>query len=171
MNASQNILVRAADAHDRNSIERLLNRSWGSTTIVTRGNTHDASQLPALLAVQRDDIVGLATFRLAGDECELMSLDALRKGRGIGSALLDGVANEARRSGCRRLWLITTNDNVDAIRFYQRRGLRLIAIYPGAVDDARRLKPSIPLVGQHGIPIRDELEFELELRRQSPNAA
>ena len=164
MKAPQKIIVRAADAADRGSIERLLTRSWGSTIIVTRGKVHDASRLPALLAVQGDDIVGLATFWVAGDECELMSLDALRKGRGIGSALLAGVANEARRSGCRRLWLITTNDNVDAIRFYQRQGLRLVAIHPGAVDDARRLKPSIPLVGQHGIPIRDELEFELELR-------
>ena len=88
----------------------------------------------------------------------------MRPGRGIGSTLLEGVANEARRRGCRRLWLITTNDNLNAIRFYQRRGLRLVAVHAGAVDDARRLKPSIPLVGEDGIPIRDELEFELELR-------
>ncbi|MBV9414559.1 MAG: GNAT family N-acetyltransferase [Solirubrobacterales bacterium] len=125
---------------------------------------HDSSRLPALLAIQGDDVVGLATFRVAGCECELGSLDALRPGQGIGSTLLEGVANEARRRGCRRLWLITTNDNLNAIRFYQRRGLRLVAVHAGAVDDARRLKPSIPLVGEDGIPIRDELEFELELR-------
>jgi hypothetical protein len=31
------------------------------------------------------------------------------------------------------------------------------------VDEARRLKPSIPLVGDHGIPVHDELELELPL--------
>jgi len=164
MSGSDTILVRAAEAGDRARIEELLSHSWGSTTIVTRGMVHESSRLPALLAVQRDDIVGLATFRVAGCECELVSLDSLRPGQGIGSRLLTGVANEARRRGCRRLWLITTNDNVNAIRFYQRQGLRLVAVHAGAVDDARRLKPSIPLVGEHGIPIRDELEFELELR-------
>ena len=107
--------------------------------------------------------MGLATYRVAGGECELVSLDAVHHWQGIGSALLTGVANEARRHGCRRLWLTTTNDNLNAIRFYQRRGLRLVDVHPGAVDDARRLKPSIPLVGEHGIPIRDELELELEL--------
>jgi len=163
MNAPETILVRAAGVDDRAWIERLLNQSWGSATMITRGTAHDASRLPALLAVQGDDIVGLATFHVAGGECELVSLDSLRERQGIGSALLAGVANEARGHGCRRLWLITTNDNLTAIRFYQRRGLRLVAVHPGAVDDARRLKPSISLIGEHGIPIHDELEFELEL--------
>ena len=164
MNAGETVLVRAASAGDWAWIERHLSRSWGSPIIVTRGTARDASQLPALVAVQDEEIVGLATFRVAGDECELVSLDALRPGQGIGSALLAAVVDEARRQGCRRLWLITTNDILDAIRFYQRRGLRLVAVHAGAVDDVRRLKPSIPLVGEHGIPIRDELEFELELQ-------
>jgi RimJ/RimL family protein N-acetyltransferase len=100
---------------------------------------------------------------VAGGACELVSLDSLREGQGIGSALLAGVADEAGRRGCHRLWLITTNDNLDAIRFYQRRGMRLVAVHRGGVDEARRLKPSIPLMGEHGIPIHDELEFELVL--------
>jgi GNAT superfamily N-acetyltransferase len=113
--------------------------------------------------VDGDEIVGLATFRLEGDECELVSLDALAQWRGIGSALLAAVAEEATARGSRRLWLITTNDNIDAIRFYLRRGLRLVAVHLAAIDEARKLKPSIPLVGENGIPIHDELEFELRL--------
>jgi GNAT superfamily N-acetyltransferase len=163
MNPPETVLVRAATEADRGWIERRLEQSWGSTTIVGRGTAHDAARLPALLAVQGDDIVGLATHRIAGGECELVALDALREGQGIGSALLAGVAVQAGRRGCHRLWLITTNDNLNAIRFYQRRGLRLVAVHRGGVDDARRLKPSIPLIGEHGIPIHDELEFELEL--------
>jgi ribosomal protein S18 acetylase RimI-like enzyme len=156
-------LVRQAGADDQAWIERQLERSWGSTTMVTRGVARDASRLPALVAVQGDEIVGLATFHVEGGECELTSLESLREGQGIGSALLARVREEASGRGCRRLWLITTNDNISAIRFYQRRGLRLVAVHPGAVDEARRLKPSISLIGEHGIPIHDELEFELEL--------
>jgi ribosomal protein S18 acetylase RimI-like enzyme len=155
--------VREPRADERPSIERFLTESWGSTTVVSRGVAHDASQLPALVAVQEDEIAGLATYRLADGECELVSLDSLREGQGIGSALLTGVSEKAGQAGCTRLWLITSNDNVNAVRFYQRRGMRLVAVYPGAIDEARRVKPSIPLIGEHDIPIHDELEFELPL--------
>ena len=164
MTVPAEVRVRAAKPDNQAWIERYLSRSWGSTTVVSRGVAHDASRLPALLAVQGEEIVGLATFRFADDgECEVVTLDALRRREGIGSALLAGVTDLATRRGCRRLWLITTNDNLDAIRFYQRRGMRLIAVHRRAVDEARRIKPSIPLIGEHGIPIHDELEFELEL--------
>jgi GNAT superfamily N-acetyltransferase len=163
MNPPETALIRAATADDRAWIDRHLTGAWGSATIISRGTAHDASHLPALLAVQGDEIVGLATYHFAGDECELVSLDALRRGQGMGSALLAAVAEQAERRGCHRLWLITTNDNLNAMRFYQRRGMRLVAVHPGAVDQSRRLKPSIPLIGEHGIPIHDELEFELQL--------
>jgi ribosomal protein S18 acetylase RimI-like enzyme len=161
------VTVREARAGDRAWIREFLERSWG-TPVVSRGVAHDAAALPALLAVQAEEIVGLATFRVADGECELVTLDALREGQGIGSALLRSVSEEAGRQGCRRLWLITSNDNVNAIRFYQRRGMRLIAVHPGAIDEARLIKPGLPLIGERGggagIPIHDELEFELALR-------
>lgn len=163
MSAPGPVLVRAPEPGENTWIERFLSQSWGSTTVVTRGVAHDASRLPSLIAVEGTEIVGLATFRFADGECELVTLDALRGRHGIGSALLARVGEEATGRGCRRLWLITTNDNVNAIRFYQRRGMRLVAVHRGAVDEARRIKPSIPLVGEHGIPIHDELELELEL--------
>jgi GNAT superfamily N-acetyltransferase len=163
MSSAETFAVRAATEDDRVWIERQLERRWGSTTVVSRGAAHDASRLPALLAAQDNEIVGLAMYHVAGGACELVSLDSLREGHGIGSALLAGVADEAGRRGCHRLWLVTTNDNLDAIRFYQRRGMRLVAVHRGGVDEARRLKPSIPLMGEHGIPIHDELEFELVL--------
>ena len=99
-----------------------------------------------------------------GDELEVLTLDAVERWQGVGTALLTAAIETARSRGCRRLWLITTNDNVDALRFYQRRGLRLARIDTGAVDWSRlTLKPGIPEVGLHGIPIRDELELELIL--------
>lgn len=93
----------------------------------------------------------------------MLSLDSLVPGHGIGSALLSHVESAARAAGCLRIELVTTNDNVDALRFYQRRGYRIAAIDPGAIDRARRIKPSIPLIGFHGIPIRDELTMVKDL--------
>lgn len=131
--------------------------------MVTRGRLHDASLLPALIAVRGDEIVGLATYSVSDGECELVSLDAYQPGQGVGSALLARVRDEAVQCGCSRLWLITTNDNLDALRFYQRRGMRLAALHAGALDTARRIKPAISLTGEYGIPIHDELELELRL--------
>ena len=157
------IRIHQATAADRSQIEALLTSSWGSTTVVSRGVAHDAAVLPAFVATRAGELVGLATYRISGGACELVSLDATERRRGVGSALLAHVAQQARAHGGGRLWLITSNDNLDALRFYQRRGLRLVAVHRGAVDQARRLKPSIPLTGEHGIPIHDELELELVL--------
>lgn len=162
---SVSIEIREATAADRAQLERLLRGSWGATTVVSRGRVHDAADLPALLALDRarGEPLGLATLAPNGSDCELVTLDAFTRRTGVGSALLTAAAEWARARGCRRLWLITSNDNLDAVRFYQRRGLRLVAVHRGAVDRARELKPSIPEVGEYGIPIHDELELELTL--------
>lgn len=156
-------MIRAARADERDLIQSQLRTSWGSATIVSRGRSRDASRLPAFLATHDEDVVGLATFELSGPECELVTLNAFRAGQGIGSALLDRVTETAAEHGCLRVWLVTTNDNLAALGFYQRRGMRLVAVHPGAVDEARRVKPTIPLVGDQGIPIHDELELEIRL--------
>lgn len=84
--------------------------------------------------------------------------------RGLGTALLAAAEAELRGAGVRRAWLLTTNDNIDALAFYQRRGWRLIALHPGSVDEARRLlKPAIATVAANGIPIRDELVLAKDL--------
>ena len=163
MTEQTSIVIRAPLVSERAWLERQLLESWGSLIVVSRGRVHDASRLSALVAVRGDELVGLATFAVGDAECELVTLDALRRREGVGSALLARVAQQAAERGCRRVWLITTNDNINGLRFYQRRGMRLVAVHPGAVDEARRLKPSIPVVGEHGIPIHDELEFELRL--------
>ena len=167
MSAVRPIEVREAMAADRTWADEQLVRAWGSTTMVSRGQAFDATSLPTLVATRGEERVGLATMRFDGDECELLTIEATSRHAGIGSVLLAGVIDAAAERGCRRLWLITTNDNIDAIRFYQRRDLRLAAVHRGAVDLARKLKPSIPEVGEYGIPLHDELEFEL-LLEESP---
>ena len=106
----------------------------------------------------------MLTYAIREANCEVMTLHADRQRSGVGTALLVEANRIARAAGCTRMWLITTNDNVDALRFYQRRGFRLAAVHAGAVDDSRaRLKPEIPETGLYGIAIRDELELELQL--------
>ncbi|MGE5590429.1 MAG: GNAT family N-acetyltransferase [Bacillota bacterium] len=141
----------------------LWRREWGGEVMVTRGRLHRFQDLQALIAWSGEERLGLATYRLEGGEAELMSLNAAVEGRGVGTALLRAAEGAAAESDCRRLWLITTNDNLEALRFYQRRGYRLAALYPGAVDLARQVKPGIPAIGNHGIPLHDELELEKAL--------
>ncbi len=120
----------------------------------------DGADLPALVAgVQQ----GLLTYEVDGDELEGVTPDALTPG--AGTALLDAVLGVARAAGCRRAWLVTSNDNVAALRFYQRRGWRLVAVHLGALDTARALKPSIPRLGVDDIPVRDELDLAIDLGR------
>jgi ribosomal protein S18 acetylase RimI-like enzyme len=159
--------VRPLAEADRPWASRLLAERWGSADIVTRGRVHRADRLPGFVASQDGRRLGLVTYRLEGADCELVSLDSLAEGQGIGTALLKAVEDEARAGGARRLWLVTTNDNLRAVEFYRRRGYRVAAVHRGAVVELRRLKPSIPLAGLDGIPIEDEIEMELVLGRSS----
>ena len=155
--------VLAGTADDRAAVAAFLDEH-GALRVARRGELLDASTHPALLARVGDELVGVATYALEGDACELLTLHARRRFAGVGTALVDAVVGAARQAGCRRLWVVTTNDNVDALRFYQRRGFRLEQLRPGAVEASRAsLKPEIPLVGAHGIPLRDELELGLGL--------
>ncbi len=153
--------IRPVRDDEREPVAALLTERWGSPVVVSRGIRHDLRELPTLVAEQDGDIVGIVTYAPADDEAEVPSLDALRPDHGVGTALLDAVIDVALAAGWRRLWLVTTNDNTHALRFYQRRGWQLVAVHRGAVDDARRIKPEIPERGNDDIPIRHELELEL----------
>ncbi len=155
--------IRASTNADRDWVRDFVREHWGSEIVVSRGHKYDPSGLPGFVAEQDEQVIGLATYHIDGDTCELMTLDSLVEGRGVGIALVEAVVEAARAAGCLRLWFITTNDNVDALRFYQKRGFRLVALYPDAIAESRKLKPEIPLVGAHGIPIRDEIALEKRL--------
>ncbi len=145
---------------DRDWVEAFIQEYWGAPVVVSRGRIHEVAALAGFAARRSGQVIGLVTYHIEGLSCEVVSLDSLEAGSGVGSALMGAVEAEARRQGCRRLWLITTNDNTPALRWYQKRGLRLAALHPGAIEHSRRLKPEIPLTGIDGIPIRDEIELE-----------
>ena len=137
-------------------VTNFIQDQWGSTRVVSKGRMFDPSELEGFAAVADEKVVGLVTFRVQGDECEVVTINSLSEGTGTGSSLLNAVRDTAIKARCRRLWLITTNDNLSALRFYQKWGLRITAIYPNALERSRMLKPEIPLLGKEGIPIPSE---------------
>jgi ribosomal protein S18 acetylase RimI-like enzyme len=159
MDAMELRAIPAADPRVRDFLEQR-----GMRMVARRGQLVDAAARPAVVALDAGSLAGVLSFDVEGDFCEILTLYVARQWSGIGSALVTAAAEHAEASGCRRYWVVTTNDNVDALRFYQRRGFRLAAVRCGAVDLARRtLKPQIPLTGQYGIPLRDELELAQDL--------
>jgi GNAT superfamily N-acetyltransferase len=157
------IRIRPVQDDDRGWVAGLLHEHWHSTRVVSRGRVHEADRLPGFIAEVGGEPVGLLTYRIDGKQCELISMNSLREGIGIGAALIGAAREVARDAGCRRLWLITTNDNLAAVRFYQKRGFRLAAVHCDALEESRKLKPEIPFVGRDGIPLRDEIEMEVIL--------
>ncbi len=155
--------VRPAIAQDQDRLEAFLVAN-NASHVARRGELLDALRHPALIAESDGELLGVLTYVLGGGACEVLTLHATVSRLGVGSALLAAVERMARAAGCQRLWLITTNDNIDAIRFYQRRGFRMAALHAGAVTESRRrLKPRIPEIGDYRIPIRDEIEFDKSL--------
>ena len=155
--------LRPIAAADRPWLREFVRAHWGAEELVDRQRVLRPAEHPGFVAENAGAVVGVVTHAIRAGACEVTMLNSLHAGHGIGGALLEAVLAEARAQGCRRLWLLTTNDNLNALRFYQKRGLRLARLHPGAVDEARRLKPDIPRVGEYGIPLRDELELELVL--------
>jgi len=152
------ISVRCKEPGDQPWVDEVLHQMWGGRIVVVHGEAYDAGALPALIAGERH---GLATFAPAPARryAELITLNALVARQGVGTALLDALASRLAAQGIGEIRLTMTNDNLDALRFYQRRGFRIAAVRPGAVDQARRIKPSIPIVGNYGIPRHDEIEM------------
>jgi N-acetylglutamate synthase-like GNAT family acetyltransferase len=162
--------IRPLTAKDRTWVAQFLDEHWASTKIVSRGQSYYGHLLPGLAAFEANPdggkspkVIGLALYRVDGQQCEVMTLDSLTPDTGVGSALLDAVKQAASEAGCKRLWLVTTNDNIRALRFYQKRGFHISAVHVNALNESRRLKPQIPIIGLDGIPLRDEIELEMTL--------
>lgn len=152
-------MIRALTPADEDAVAALLGAVMGGRNQARLGSTHDVLAFPGLGASTDDRLVGVATYAAEGRRAELavLAVAAEARGTGVGGALVEAVAGVALAGGVRELWLVTTNDNLDALRLYQRHGFRLAELRVGGVDEARATKPTIPLLGAYGIPLRDEL--------------
>jgi len=155
--------IRPIQEDDRDWLSQFMVEHWGSEIMIAHNTTFRPAELPGFVAVRGEKKVGLVTYNIEGAGCEIVTINSLRPNIGIGAALIDTVKRTARTAHCKRLWLITTNDNVRALKFYQKQGFELAAIHRGTVDESRKIKPEIPLIGNDGIPLRDEIELEMTL--------
>lgn len=150
-----------------NDTRELVNQffidNWYSTDMSIRGEIIDGTKLDGFLLQENNIIIGLITYTFFGNICEIVSFDSKRENVGIGSALLKELEKVAKNNNCSKMRLITTNDNMRALQFYQKRGYCLTKLYPNAMDEVRKVKPEIPLLGDNDIPLRDEIELEKQL--------
>lgn len=156
--------LQEINEHYRDEVNRILREQWHCPPSVSKGKVIDTTTLPGFLYMEEERIKGVATYQVEDLECEIVTLNSFEENRGIGTAMIKRILEVARKSGCRRVWLITTNDDVHAIRFYQRQGFELVAAHINAMEHSRMLKPSIPHIGMDDIPIKHELEFEILLK-------
>ncbi|MBZ9689683.1 GNAT family N-acetyltransferase [Clostridium estertheticum] len=155
--------IKIISSENRKQINDFISSHWFSADMVVRGELVDMTILDGFVIYDEETIIGLVTYRIKVNECEIMSLDSLRERQGVGIALVNKVIQTASKMKCMKIKLITTNDNINAIRFYQKRGFDMANLYHNAVDTSRKLKPSIPLFGDFNIPLKHEIEFEMDL--------
>jgi GNAT superfamily N-acetyltransferase len=155
--------IRPLASQDREWVRQFIAEHWGAEFVVAHGRIYSPHELEGFVAVREAKILGLITYSVSNGECEIVTLNSVHPGMGIGTALMEAVQKVALDFRCKRLWLITTNDNLNSLRFYQKRGFVMVAIHRNAIEKSRQLK-NIPLLGADDIPIRDEIELEMMLR-------
>lgn len=156
-------MIRPINQADREQINAFIVQHWYTMQMVVHGESVDLGIADGFYSSEENEITGLITFRLSEKEMEILSLDSLHENQGTGSALLSAAIEKAKNVRLERIVLITTNDNLSALRFYQKRGFDLLRIHRNALDLARRIKPEIPLFGMDGIPLKHEIELEFIL--------
>ena len=133
---SQDLKIREIKAEDKTIISNFIADSWGSSLSVSKGKVHDTAELPGFICKENDKIIGLVTYNIEDNDCEIVTLDSRINKKGLGTKLVNKVIDIARKNNCRRVWLITTNDNSNAIRFYQKRGFEWVGFYKDAMIES-----------------------------------
>jgi ribosomal protein S18 acetylase RimI-like enzyme len=156
--------LREIDDRDKEFIQKSLIENWGSVYVVTRNKLYNASKLPGFIAESDDkQVLGFLTYRTGEDYMEIITLNSFKEKIGLGTSFIEAVIKESISKGFKRIWLITTNDNYPAVRFYQKRGFGVVKIHRDAIEEYRKLKPEIPKFGLSGLQIKDEIEMEMLL--------
>jgi ribosomal protein S18 acetylase RimI-like enzyme len=142
-------------------IKNIVRNNWGSEKIVSRGKIHNVKNTTGIMVIEDKKIIGIGLYEIKNGECEIVLLETFKQNTGIGTKIIEKIKETAKQNKCKRLWLVTSNDNINALKFYQKRGFVFKNIYINEMENARKLKPEIPLLGNYGIPIKDEIEFEM----------
>ena len=153
--------IRPITEKDRTWMRKRWMEWWAALFVISKpGEIHHVDEVQGFVAEKKGKQIGLITYMITNDDCEIISLNSIEEGVGIGTTLLSRVEETAKKAGCTRIWVITTNDNLRALGFYQKRGYHLVTIYREAIKEVRKLKPNLPLLGMNDIPLRDHIELE-----------
>jgi N-acetylglutamate synthase-like GNAT family acetyltransferase len=152
--------IRPATHADNSWLEELMAKDWGGLPLVIRGKKYYPSQLDGIIAENENGIAGSLFYEIREKDCEIIVFEVFDKFKGTGTVLLDNLKDIARHQKCARIYLMTTNDNLDALRFYQKRGFYICGIHIDSVKISRKIKPTIGMIGDYEIPVRDEIDLE-----------
>ena len=155
--------IREINKSDTDWIKQVFIERWGGDFIVTRGKIYKIRELRGFIAELDNKNVGLITYKVKKGEIEIISLDSFLKNKGVGTNLVKAIMDLAKKEKIKRIWLITTNDNLSALKFWENRGFCVTRVYPNAIEKSRKIKLSIPAFGENNIAIKDEIELEIKL--------
>jgi N-acetylglutamate synthase-like GNAT family acetyltransferase len=158
----ENILIRSIEEKDKKWIKKVMIDAWNSEMVVA-SKLFNILTLPGFIAELNGKLAGVVTYNVEGEKLEIVSLNSVEEQKGIGTALIGKVKDFVKEKGIKSIWLVTSNDNIDSLKFYQKRGFRITKVYPDAIDNARKIKPEIPIIGNYGIPLKDALKLECKL--------
>ena len=163
MSKTESVKILPLDTGDAEQVKSIAVNQWGDRLVVVHGCQYYLDELLSFKAMRGQTWLGLITYSIDGEVCEIVSLDSFMPRQGVGRLLVEAVQQSARKADCKKIVLITTNDNLNAMAFYQKIGFQMVWVEPDAVTRSRETKPSIPLFADNGLPIRDEITFEMKL--------
>ncbi|GAE90167.1 hypothetical protein [Acetivibrio straminisolvens] len=76
-------LIKQIDDDYRKEVVKLAIENWSSSIIVSKGKVHSFEDLPGFIALENCRIIGIITYSITDDSCEIASLDSLVENRGV----------------------------------------------------------------------------------------
>lgn len=139
--------------------KELFQKNWGNTSMVYNRELYNLESLDYIEEYHDSSFGGIITFFEKDHSIHIVSLDTVMSNQGIGTSLLNSLTELAVKRHKSAIYVETTNDNCDAIRFYQTHDFDIYDLQLNEVAIQRKLKPSIPLIGCYNIPIKHIIKF------------
>ena len=157
------IFLREIKSTDQEWIKKISLDLWNSVEVVSQHKIYYTDKLSGILAIYQDTRAGLLLYSIDQPTLNIISLNTLYENIGIGSKLIERIEKIGIKKRLKKVRITTTNDNIDALRFYQAKGFQIINVNVDIMKKYRKLKPGLPKLGFYNIEIRDEFVLEKPL--------